>query len=61
MATGISLFLHGLKKKSVMSIFFGGNALLATVRYFIGWDFLPFVPPISMAFAYSVREKLEPT
>lgn len=62
MAIGLLLFFYGLKKKSVMSMFVGGSALLALILYSIGWTYLlPFAPIVSMAISLSVKKKLNIT
>lgn len=62
MAIGLLLFFYGLKKKSVMSMFVGGSALLALILYSIGWTYLlPFAPIVSMAISLSVKKKVNTT
>lgn len=62
MTIGLLLFSHGVKKKSVMSMFTGGSALLASILYSIGWTYLlPFAPIVSIAISRIVKKKLNTT
>jgi len=56
---GLLLFVSGLRKKSQLSMLFGGMAFLAPIFYFIGWTlFLPFVAPLAMVISYFGKKKV---
>jgi len=56
---GLLLFVSGLRKKSQLTMLFGGMAFLAPIFYFIGWTlFLPFVAPLAMVISYFGKKKV---
>ncbi|MFB1051794.1 hypothetical protein [Paraliobacillus sp. JSM ZJ581] len=58
-AIGFLLFVYGMKKKSIMSMFLGGSMIIAPIFFAIDWNvFVPFVPPLAMAIAHFVKKKL---
>lgn len=50
---GLVLVLQGLKKKSLLMLFFGVILILAPILIVMGWiTWVPFVPPVALAIAY---------
>lgn len=60
-AIGFLLFVYGLKKKSIMSLFLGGSIFIIPIFYAMNWVvFLPFVPPLAMVIAHVTKKKINP-
>lgn len=59
-ALGLVLIFNGLRKKSLLSMFFGITSLLVPIFYSLEWlkPFVPFIPLVAMGIAYPMKKRL---
>lgn len=57
---GLLLFVYGVKKKSIMSLFFGASFIIGLIFLAINWNaFLPLVSAIALVIAFLIDKKLK--